>query len=114
MKKNETENIETKNPDIKAIEESLIKKFGEKNYKEARERAKFKLDLAQAVKRRRIEMHMDQKELARKLHTTQQQLSRYEIGENSPTIERLYDICKMLDLDIVIMDNKNGKELIRA
>ena len=59
-------------------------------------------------------MHMDQKELAKKLHTTQQQLSRYEVGENSPTVERLYDICKMLDLELVIRENKKGRELIRT
>jgi ribosome-binding protein aMBF1 (putative translation factor) len=94
-----------RNPDIDVIEKALIEKFGEVEYSAAKERAKFKHELARAVKERRIKLHMDQKELANKLHTTQQQLSRYEVGENSPTAERLYDICKMLDLELILQDN---------
>ena len=110
--KNEKSSV--RNPDLDAINKALIEKFGAEDYAKARERAKFKLELARAVKQRRLDMHMDQKELAKKLHTTQQQLSRYEVGENSPTIERFYDICAMLDLEMIIRDKENGQELIRT
>ena len=80
----------------------------------AKERARFKIEFAHAVKQRRIEMQMDQKELARKLHTSQQQLSRYEVGENGPTIERLYDLCVTLGLEMIIRDKENGRELINT
>ena len=53
---------------------------------------------------------MDQKELAKKLHTTQQQLSRYEVGENSPTIERFYNMCAMLDLEMIGSDYRNSPD----
>ncbi len=109
--KNEKASI--RNPDIDAINKALIKKFGEAEYTKAKERAKFRLELACAIKQRRIDMHMDQRELAKKLGTTQQQLSRYEVGENSPTIERFYDICTMLNLEMTIRDRENGRELVR-
>ena len=106
--------IDDSNLDLAVIEKALAAKFGESEFAAARERAKFKLELARAVKRRRLEMNMDQKELAKKLHTTQQQLSRYEVGENSPTADRLYDLCKVLGLELVIRDGKEGTVLLRA
>ena len=57
-------------------------------------------------------MDLDQKDLAKKLHTTQQQLSKYEVGENSPTVERLYDICQALNLELIVRDKEKGQELV--
>ncbi len=99
--------------DLEALNKALSDKFGAETFAKARERARFRLDLAHAVKQRRIEMHMDQKDLAKRLRTTQQQLSRYEVGENSPTVDRFYEICDSLNLELIIRDKDNGKELIR-
>jgi DNA-binding XRE family transcriptional regulator len=103
-----------RNPELDALDRALADKFGAEEYARAQERAKFKLILARAVKQRRIEMNMDQKVLANKLHTSQQQLSRYEVGENSPTLDRFFEICELLDLEIVVRDRINGRELVHT
>ena len=46
------EKISGRNPDLDVIEKALIDKFGESEYAAASERAKFKLELARAVKQR--------------------------------------------------------------
>lgn len=102
----------TRNPDTEIIEKALVEKYGAEEYAKARARAKFKAELAHIMKQRRIELDMDQKELAVKLHTTQQQLSRYEVGENSPTIERVYDICQMLNLELIVREKDKGTVLV--
>lgn len=103
-----------RNTDLETLKKALSDKFGAEVFTKAKERARFRLDLAQAVKQRRIEMHMDQKVLAKKLRTTQQQLSRYEVGENSPTVDRFYEICDSLNLEMIIRDKESGRELIRT
>lgn len=99
-------------PENQELENKLITKFGEQAFIASRERAEFKSKMASAVKRRRIDLHMDQSELARRIKTSQQQLSRYEIGMNSPTIERVYDLCKALDLEFILREKDKGTELI--
>lgn len=103
-----------RSPELEALNNALIEKFGIEEFTLAKERAKFKIKFAHAVKQRRVEMKMDQKELAKKLHTSQQQLSRYEVGENGPTIERLYDLCVTLGLELIIRDKENGRELVKT
>ena len=105
-------NTTERNPDIEAVENALIAKFGEEAYRVSKSKAKFKADMAHAMKPRRIELDMDQKDLAKKLNTTQQQLSRYEVGENSPTLERVFDLCKALKLELIVREKDHGKELI--
>ena len=101
-----------KNQDTEDLERNLIEKFGAAEYTAARARARFKAELARTMKQRRIDMDLDQKDLAMKLHTTQQQLSKYEVGENSPTAERLYDICQALNLELIVRDKEKGQELV--
>lgn len=103
-----------RNADLAALDKALAEKFGAEEYATARARSKFKKDITQAIRKRRVDLKMDQKELAAKLHTSQQQLSRYEVGENSPTIERLYDLCEMLDLELVLRDKDDGHEIVNT
>ena len=101
-----------KNQDTEDLERNLIEKFGAAEYSAARAQARFKAELARTMKQRRIDMDLDQKDLAMKLHTTQQQLSKYEVGENSPTAERLYDICQALNLELIVRDKEKGQEFV--
>jgi DNA-binding transcriptional regulator YiaG len=103
----------SRNPITAEIEESLKKKFGDDEFAEAKERAKRRNELAQALRRRRIEMNMDQKAFAALIKTTQQQLSRYEIGENSPTVDRLFEICHYLGLEMIIQEKGKNEVLMR-
>ncbi|HEY5467276.1 MAG TPA: helix-turn-helix transcriptional regulator [Clostridia bacterium] len=99
-------------PETIAIGEALRKKFGEKEYTAARARAQFKRDMCSLLRHRRTDLQLDQKSMAKMLRTTQQQLSKYETGENSPSLERLYDLCTALNLEVVIRDRIDKKELI--
>lgn len=109
---NNMDNKIVNNTALDEIDQFLIKKFGEKEYLQARERARFRVELARIIKQRRIELNMDQKELAKKLQTSQQQLSKYEVAENSPTVDRLYELCLMLELEMVVRDPQSGHELL--
>jgi DNA-binding XRE family transcriptional regulator len=107
-------NDECNNRDNLELEERLQSKFGKKNLDEAKERAQFKMKVASAMRERRIYLHMDQSELAGLIRTSQQQLSRYEVGTNSPTVERLYDLCKVMGLELILRDKEKGTELVRT
>lgn len=101
-----------RNPDLVKLQNEAIEKFGAEEWAKAREQTRIKRELAKALRERRIELAMDQKELAKYLHTTQQQLSKYEVGENSPTMDRFYEMCKYLDVDIVLKDKKTDRILV--
>lgn len=107
-------NDECINQDNLDLEARLQAKFGKRNFDEAIERAQFKMKVANAMRERRIFLHMDQSELAGLIRTSQQQLSRYEVGANSPTIERLYDLCKAMGLELILRDKEKGTELVRT
>jgi HTH-type transcriptional regulator/antitoxin HipB len=102
------------NPDLEALKKALMAKFGEKNFSEALERARFKYDMRFALQQRRLSMNLDQKELAQLMNIKQQQVSRYESGQNSLPLERLYDFIHALDLELVLQDKQSGKILIRT
>jgi ribosome-binding protein aMBF1 (putative translation factor) len=104
--------VNKKNQDTVDLERNLIEKFGADEYNAAMARARFKAELARTMKQRRIDLDLDQKDLALKLHTTQQQLSKYEVGENSPTADRLYDICQALNLELIVRDKEKGQVLV--
>lgn len=100
------------NPENLDLHKKLIEKFGEKEFAAAKERAEFKIEMANAMKQRRIKLHIDQSELARKIKTSQQQLSRYEVGINSPTLDRVYDLCKALNLELILREKDKKTELV--
>lgn len=102
------------NPDLEALKKALMVKFGEKNFTEALERARFKFDMRLALHQRRLNMNLDQKELAQRMNIKQQQVSRYESGQNSLPLERLYDFIHALDLELVLKDKQSGEILVRT
>jgi len=102
------------NPDLEALKKTLMAKFGEKNFSEALDRARFKSDMMRVLRQRRIKMELDQKELAQRMNIKQQQVSRYESGQNSLPLERLYDFIHALDLELVLKDRHSEEILIRT
>ncbi len=58
--------------------------------------------LSEIIIRRRIERGMTQKELARKIGTTQSAVSRLESGRYNPTIDFLRVLAKALDRELKI------------
>ena len=103
-----------RNQDTEGLERNLIEKFGAAEYTAARTLARFIAELARTMKQRRIDMNMNQKYLAVKLHTTQQHLSKYEVGENSPTVERLCDFCQALNLELIVRDKLINQEFVHT
>ena len=94
------------------IKKRLSEKFGEEEFSAAMERARIRADLMKVLRARRIECNMDQTELAALLNTNQQQISRYESGENNLSVDRLLVYAKALNLEIEIKDKDDDRVLI--
>jgi len=81
---------------------------------EAEQRA---YELGQAVKARRIELGMTQKELGKRAHLTQSAVARLEAGDGVPTLRVLERIAQALDaeLDVTLRENQpRGNERATA
>ena len=52
--------------------------------------------ISQRIKTRRIQLNMRQQDLARKTELTQAQISKYERGENNPSVRMLFKLAKAL------------------
>lgn len=64
-------------------------------------------DFGRNLKRERIAAGMSQKELATRIGTTQQLLSRWELGEVDPTLGNIIALLKVLNIrfeDLVDLD----------
>ena len=55
-----------------------------------------KMKLGKKIKLARIEMDLNQTQLAHKIKAKQKSISRYETGASMPTIETLIKIAKVL------------------
>ena len=61
----------------------------------------FERELRRAVKEERQKQNLTQAELAKKAHITQQQLSRFEVGENNhPSLSTVSKVLHALNLEI--------------
>lgn len=71
-------------------------------------------DFGRNLKRERIAAGMSQKELATRIGTTQQLLSRWELGEVDPTLGNIIALLKVLNIrfedlvdpDLIINETK--------
>ncbi len=63
--------------------------------------ANAKMDVAIAVRNKRIEMKKNQKELAQYLGVTQGMISKWENGNYNFTIDSLAALCDKLDIQLV-------------
>lgn len=95
------------------IHENGIQQFGEANYNEALERARLKREFAQLLRTQRKAIKLDQRDLAKTMNITQQQLSNYEKGTTIPSLDRMAELLKAVGL-VIIIQNKEGKELVRV
>jgi transcriptional regulator with XRE-family HTH domain len=55
------------------------------------------------IRKRRLALKMLQPQLAKAVGVTQQQVQKYEIGENRVSAARLFEICKVLNVEIASM-----------
>jgi transcriptional regulator with XRE-family HTH domain len=55
------------------------------------------------IRRRRLALKMRQPQLAKVVGVTQQQVQKYETGQNRVNAVRLYEICKVLNVEIASM-----------
>jgi DNA-binding transcriptional regulator YiaG len=61
------------------------------------------------IRKRRLALKMHQPQLAKALGVTKQQLQKYETSENRVSAARLYEICKVLDVRITSMFERQKK-----
>jgi DNA-binding XRE family transcriptional regulator len=61
------------------------------------------------IRKHRLALHLTQRQLAKKLGVTMQQLQKYETGDNRVSAARLYEICKTLNVGIASMFERPKK-----
>lgn len=59
-----------------------------------------KKNISKNIVKYREKAHLSQKELAKKLNTTPSRVSNWEQGSNCPTIDILFEVCKILNVSI--------------
>ena len=89
----------TKN--YKEIHAKLMRRPG---FKEAYEELEPEFAIYDAIMAARIQKHLTQKELAKKIGVTQSALARFESGKISATLATLQKFCKALGLKIKIVE----------
>jgi len=71
-------------------------------FKRLYEESQPEFEIAKAIIRARIERKMTQKELARRMHTTQSVISRVEQAGTSPSISFLKRVAKALNASLQV------------
>ena len=97
---------------LERIREKGYEKFGREVYQKALDQKERELQLAELLAERRNQMNINQKDLAIFLDTSQQQISKYEKAESLPKLEVLLKILDKLNLEMVVVDRENKKELL--
>ena len=69
---------------------------------EAYEQARLRFELAEAVRRRREELGLSQRQLAERAGMTQPGVARFEAGGTTPTIPVLDRLARALELRLTI------------
>lgn len=98
---------------LRDLHEQSVRQFGEAEFQAALDRARLKRELAMILRTRRQALGMDQRVLAERANITQQQLSRYENGRTSPSMDRMVELLKAMGLSLVI-EGKDGQVLARV
>ncbi|CAA9318589.1 MAG: hypothetical protein AVDCRST_MAG93-5628, partial [uncultured Chloroflexia bacterium] len=103
------------NPDVEedagAHLEELLE--GDKELRKLWASEKPKRSIANQVLRRRIEFGWSQRDLATKLNTSQNRIHLIESGEANPTVETLYRLAEVLELELEIsFSDPESKEVI--
>ncbi|ADJ25504.1 transcriptional regulator, XRE family [Dehalogenimonas lykanthroporepellens BL-DC-9] len=93
------------NSDYKQFEEELLSRPEVKREYDA---LAPKYQLIQEIIRRRNELKISQRELARRIGTRQPAISRLEAGDYNARIETLLKVTEALDLDFSLMPRKKN------
>ena len=59
-----------------------------------------KKNISKNIVKYREKVGLSQKELAQKLNTTSSRISNWEQGSNCPTIDILFEVCRVLNVSI--------------
>lgn len=102
------------NKTLERIRARGYEKFGEASYQESLNLKERELQLAELLAERRIQMNINQSDMAKKLATSQQQISKYEQAESIPKLDVLWKLLDILDLELVVKDKTEKKELLHV
>jgi DNA-binding XRE family transcriptional regulator len=88
------------------IEKHLKEELKDPRFKEAYELERVKVALAQKIAEIRDRLNLNQSELARRMHVSQQFISQVESGEGNLTLETLWKLGQSLNMGIQISFTK--------
>ena len=77
-------------------------KMKDKNFKKAFEEERHRLEIAYKISQLREKKHFSQKELAKKLDTTQSVIARIESGQQNLTADSLHKIASVFNKRVKI------------
>ena len=83
-------------------EKHFNSKMKDKSFKEAFEKERHRFEIAYKISQMRIEKHFSQKQLAKKLDTTQSVIARIEAGQQNFTTDTLAKIASAFDRTLKI------------
>ena len=89
-----------------SFERYLAQQMKNKVFKKAYEEEGQRLEVAYQILQLRKQQKLSQKELARKLNTTQSVVARMEMGQQNFTTDTLQKIAKAFDRDLKIVFSK--------
>lgn len=97
-------NIRSKNKKIvyPSFDKYLAEKLKDKKFREAFEEEGRRLEIAYALLQMRKRQKLSQKELAKKLKTTQSVVARMEAGQQNFTLETLQKIASAFEYNLKI------------
>ncbi|MEV0466449.1 helix-turn-helix transcriptional regulator [Nocardia tengchongensis] len=81
--------------------------FDAGEYDAGREEARLAIEFADAIRERRLELGLTQKQLAERAGLSQPEVSRLESGGGTPTIGMLERLARALELKFVARFEKN-------
>jgi DNA-binding XRE family transcriptional regulator len=100
--------------DMKTAGEVLAEDLEDPHFREEWERTALAREVANRVVAYRVEHSLSQEELGRLLGISQPAVARIEAGEHEPTLLRLKQLSRSLDLEFHIDITKQGLTLATA
>ena len=64
------------------------------------------LEIGERIRKRRLELHLSQEQLAEKLGVSNKTISKWETGESNPDFDKIVPLCEIFDIssDELLMD----------
>ncbi|MBI9013828.1 MAG: helix-turn-helix transcriptional regulator [Clostridiales bacterium] len=99
---------------LKHIKKLLEEQHGEEVFNKAMKVAEIERDILDSLTLYRKQHKMTQKQLAEKIDTRPQQVSKYERAEQTPSLSAILKICEALGLELSLKSKENNEVIFHS